>query len=245
LEDFKDYINETNLSKLIYVFLNIGNSFVNDPGIDSLFRADSLIIRLIHILLGRIDDKQKRFTILKDCILRVTNDISLSVNIITRIDSSYGRFGRENQKKSIDDLLIEEISLNELESLGLKKIEDYALNKKLLETSDFISILYRWKEWKGNNAGITKFLKEMYTDKKSIIMLLMKFIGRSNQYNSNNTFVKSTYFLEYKYVKEFLDIDFIYKELKSLTDYDINQLDDFSKDVVGYYYDNYEGKVRR
>ncbi|MBL7129243.1 MAG: hypothetical protein ISS16_09715 [Ignavibacteria bacterium] len=242
LEDFTDEIKEKDFSKIINSLYDLGDTFEDRSEVHWLYPSEIRISRITSQLLKRIPDKNKRYTLLGNAIKNAETSIYIPTREITKYDQMHGRFRWKDKRVKEEDLMLNDNDLDRLENLGKKKIDEWMNNGRLINSEYLLAILHWWEDGGGSN-NIKKFIKENYKSNKSLIELLKKFLSRVSVQSSAGYETKYYNKMDYKSVKHFLDIKFIYKKLKELSSKYIDKLDDLGKDAVRLFIDHYEGKI--
>lgn len=166
--------------------------------------------RIILQILKRQRDVIKNYEIFR-------NTIPLSKGLAGPVDiiSFESEVTEENR-------LIPVEKLSELQLLCVSKIKEFSNNGKLIDNDDFVSILYRWKEWDGSK-GWDAYIKKLTNTDDGLITFVEKFRHENSRqtvfsYDDLKQFsepqrvksrlqkIKQTNDIQYENKKEIIDI---------------------------------------
>lgn len=166
--------------------------------------------RIILQILKRQRDVIKNYEIFR-------NTIPLSKGLAGPVDiiSFESEVTEENR-------LIPVEKLSELQLLCVSKIKEFSNNGKLIDNDDFVSILYRWKEW-DDSKGWDAYIKKLTSTDDGLITFVEKFKHENSRqtvfsYDDLKQFsepqrvkyrlqkIKQTNDIQYENKKEIIDI---------------------------------------
>ncbi len=208
LERIQDYtddserIPQNNFQNIVQALFNISDILPKEEtgffGIDS----DMEIMRIIFQLFKRDNNKEKNYEVLK-------NTIPLSKGIFGPIhEIAIKEQGSEKDK----DIQIPDEKLPELQQLCVAKIKNIP-KEKLLEHKNFLSILYKWKEW-GEEKDWKQFISDIQNDEKLFWLLLKNFISESKSQTMGDYGYKTNKKFNHESLKSFLELDEIKKKIE-------------------------------
>lgn len=208
LDRLRDYsenkIPTENIQNVIDIFFDIGDNLLieSDKNDGELFGGgnDLAIGRIIWALLKR-NNKETNFAILKQAIEN-GNAISVMTREIAILGQQHGKNGGNQDSDREKHLTLEK--LEELEKLVAKKIEKAAKKGTLLKTPLFKNILFRWKDWSGENKVQTWIAKTVEDDNK-FISFIESFLFFSTSYSGRGKRVTPR--LDPEWFKSFLNIE--------------------------------------
>ncbi|NMC57813.1 MAG: hypothetical protein GYA51_00235 [Candidatus Methanofastidiosa archaeon] len=127
LERFEDYtqeVPEENIGNIINVLMDVGDKFINIP--TSLMALDTpmKVGRIIYQLIWRIDNRDKRFEILKNAIEQSKNSIYTSVQEVAIEDQVHGKYGLAELPEPEEKWKVGSDQLVELEKIVCEKINE-------------------------------------------------------------------------------------------------------------------------
>lgn len=129
------------------------------------------ITRLMLLLLHRMSEPQ-RFDVLKDAIEK-GKALSAIVEITSALGDQYGKYSGEPSPEK--ERLFTEEKLSALESLAAERIAEAAEMGNMVSTPEFGQVLYRWKDWGGQDA-LSEWLDRYLADDTSFLSFLKKLI---------------------------------------------------------------------
>lgn len=242
LEDYTGDIVIADIQKFIDTLYDLADTFDENKNVSWLYSTELRITRITYQLITKIEDKKLRYNVIKEAIENSQNSLFLPIEIIAHNDSQHGKFERPEQKVSVEKqwLLIDDV--NKLDSIGKEKIEKWWKEGKLLNAKRALFILYRWKEW-GGDQEINLFIQENTNTTKQIAKFLIIFLrGVSSQSNKG---IEESYHYEFHYkdLKRFVDVETIYSKVKDLNKKDMAELDELEKETVKLFIDYHDDKV--
>ena len=197
-----------------------GGSFVISSGMHAE--------RILYWNLRRITDKDTRFLILRQA-MEATSGLFLPVQLV-----SLEAQRAEKQRNSSEELVTDE-SVVELKQVCLRKIETAASNGSLLENSNLLYILYRWREW-GGGEGARAFCENLANNLDSAVRLVKSFLARSTSTGFGDYVGKENWYIRLKDVENFIPFETLEAALQnvsveSLKDKDRLAVEEFRKAV--------------
>lgn len=139
LEAYKEQIDLGAAVPFVTALFDIGDGLSGSLGMSD-FGAAMHASRIVYWYLRRFPSEEERERVLNDA-MRATTGTQLPVDVV-----SDERRRDESQKR---DFLISEARLPEFQALAVEKIRALAVQGTLAAHSDLPSILYRWREWAG------------------------------------------------------------------------------------------------
>ena len=205
-----------NIEFIIEVMLDIGDLFPEPPpsflSIDTTVRVGWIVKKLIK----RIDNKSKRFEILKKAIEKSDESLIIIIQVIFELDCEHGRFVVKDRKVPEQERIVDEKQLDALEKLAIEKIKKWDKNNKLLKLNnleDLPFLLYRWEEWSGRDR-INKFIKKTIKKDEGLISLAKCFVFKSMAYSGYES--KINYKMKIKDFSYFIDIQTIKQRIHKI-----------------------------
>ncbi|HEY3360259.1 MAG TPA: P-loop NTPase fold protein [Methanosarcina sp.] len=211
----QDYTNDENHMSIEYaenvvqVIFDISDSLPNkkEKGqFETILDAERIILQILK----RQKDVIKNYEIFKNTI-PLSKGLAGPVEII----SFESEATEENRLVPVE-------KLNELQLLCVSKIKEFSDNGKLIDNDDFVSILYRWKEW-DDSKGWKTYIKKLISTDDGLITFVEKFIYENSRqtvfsYDDLNQFaepqivkyrlqkMKQTNNIQYENKKDIIDI---------------------------------------
>lgn len=138
--------------------------------------------RVIHQLMRRLDEPS-RFSVLKEAI-HEGRALSVIVRQVGIFGQEHGKYGRQ-QRDPEHWRTVTAQHLQELEGFALAKIRRAAGDGSLLQTPDLPNVLYRWRDWTGEDEA-RRWVHAMAQSDDDLIEFLVKFLGKGyTQYVSD------------------------------------------------------------
>lgn len=183
---------QENIPSIINALLDDGDLF--PQGVSGPLSLDSpmRIHRIIHRLLRRIDQTEKRFLLMQNAIAKATKSIYIIVHELREQ-------AREHQEEEnvflplqFRDLTPEQ--LESLRKLTANRIEWWAKTDRLINHPRLLSLLYAWRDW-GNEADCRRFVEETITSDRGLLVFLMATLDKAitqamTEYQKNSLWEK-------------------------------------------------------
>ncbi len=198
-----DKIPVENIARVLEALFIIGDSLLDADQKQGMLDYDNgtRIKRIVWQSLKRLP-KPQRFEALKMAIER-GNAISTIVSEVTSANRGHARhpYGEEEHEAK-QNLTSEHVEA--LEKLAVQKIDQDARNNSLLSRSALLSILYRWRDWAGEDAP-RQWLAGIIDDDKGLLTFLEKIVSKSHS-QTLGAYTKNTHYrIDPKHLEPFLD----------------------------------------
>ena len=177
LEAYADDIPERNLPYVIASIFSVGDRIaVTDEG--KGFLVTGLDIQLSHTILRTLTlvDKASRFEIIRDAavtgcaIYTIVDEIAMLGSDHERYEYGHIRPGHEQ--------FLEVVHVEALEKLAVERIRQAATNSTLLMAPALMTILYRWRDWAGEQEPKAWVVELLKTDQGLMSFLECCLIGK-------------------------------------------------------------------
>ncbi len=235
LERMEDYTgDESKIPKTAYLsvvqtLFNISDSLPADRMGMFELGADLQCARIIFQLLKRNDDKSINFNIFKTATEKSTGLYGPVYNI--SLESQKG------DKNKDDSMLIPVDKLNELQKACLAKIIEFKKADKLQSNRNFLSILYRWKEWSGADDW-KEYVNLITTNDPGLVSFIKSFIFESFSHTFGDYVGKRVKKFNYKSLGVFVALDDVKKRIETIkSDNGSNYTD--NKEIIDMFLDNF------
>lgn len=210
LERMQDYtendIPTYNIKNILEAIFAVGDSLINAGEKNGgLIRFDNStrMGRVMFQLLKRITDQGERFEILKEA-MEEGLAISTIVGKITVLGQQHGKYGAE--KDSIKQKLFSIEQVEQLESIAVEKIRQFAQNGKLVDTPELASVLYRWRDWEAKDAPRKWILESrVLTSDENMVKILNAFLRKIHIQTVGNNVIQVKYKLPINTLEEFIN----------------------------------------
>ncbi|MDR0900664.1 MAG: hypothetical protein LBM26_03300 [Methanobrevibacter sp.] len=157
--DLSTFTN-TEIQNIIFSLFDIGDEVENGEGFLSLPNYVK-VEYIVDNLLKNVEDKETRFEILKYSIENPQNSIWIYLHYIWQ----------KNRKESG---LIDDSHTQKLKNIVIKKLDNFAKEKKLEENQNLAYIIQFWKDLAPKKAN--NFVEKLLSTDKGLIMFLIAFL---------------------------------------------------------------------
>jgi len=200
LERIQDYTGEDSkiplsaIPVVVQTLFNISDDLPTDRQGMFDIGTDLQSARIIYQLLRRNADKNLNATILKYAIEKSTGLYGPVYNLTLQI--------QKDREEKNDSLFIPEEKLTELKNVCLAKIIEHKNTDKLKSNSNFLRILYRWKEWSTNNDW-EQYVQGLINDDSGLIEFIKHFVLESFSHSFGDYVGKKQKQFNYKSLNDF------------------------------------------
>ena len=163
LERMEDYtendIPKEHIPKILQALFGVGDQLlVPEDERRGLFSwgNDTRIGRIMFQLLRRYKTQEERFKVLEEAFSN-GHAVSMIVREVATLGQQHGKYG--GQTKPDEECFVIIKHLEELEKIALYKIKKVAENGELFKKPDMARILYRWRDWEGDELVIRMGIK--------------------------------------------------------------------------------------
>jgi predicted KAP-like P-loop ATPase len=215
LDRFMDYYDEIPIgaiASVIETLLEVGDRLLapEDEPRGFLEERDEMKIgRIIWHLLPRVNE-EVRFNILSDAM--AGHSISMIVETATSLARQHGKYG--TQARPPEQRLLTLDHAERLERIALKKIRDAAEQDALVRLPDFTSILYRWREWTGDEE-VKKWVQHAVETDDGLSTIIDKCLSRVLSHTITDRVARTSYRLDAS-LRAFIGSDDIAHRLERL-----------------------------
>jgi len=214
LERLEDYISDSDKSKaqiICNVLIDLGDSFPDVKGMFE-FSREIRVGRIIYRILNQIEDKYKRFEILKEAIQKANNSIDISASEISSIMQQHGEYDKEARHES--EQFVTNKHLQELKNILKFKIQEWGKKHGFKDAKLSLSLLYTWK--RVDEGAMKNYLKEKLNDKEELLCFLKIFNTISYSQSMGEYTTRESQQFNYKNIKDFVDYDFIENKIRRI-----------------------------
>lgn len=234
IQDYTDdleYIPKEDVQNIVLALFNISDD-LPDEKIDMFdFGADMDMMRIIHQLFKRENDKNINFEILK-------KTIPLSKGLYGPVQKVSLESPKKDKDRDTRVFVLPEDKIEELQKLCLEKI--ISCQDRLLDSNEFIYIMYRWYEWDEEQTW-KGFIDNILADNNKLIAFVGKFVNVRTSHTAGDYASKRSNFFNYKSLGDFVDIDNIKSRFEKIKS-ENNDLHKENKQIVDFYLENYDHK---
>lgn len=229
LERMEDYtekdIPEDRIPKILQALYDVGDELLipEDEG-RGLFSwgNDTRIRRITFQLLRRYKTQEERFKILKEAFSK-GQAVSMIISEVTTLGQQHGKYSRQGEPDK--ECLVSIRQLEELEKIALRKIKQAVENDKLLRTPGMAHILYRWRDWQGDEP-VRKWASNVITSDEGLVDFLTGFLSKGYRSTIHDRVSKVQWRLDPKHIEPFVNPAEIIERCKNI----LRSLPDWLKD---------------
>lgn len=223
LERLEDYtekdIPSEHIRSVLQALFDVGDELLqpeDEPTTMFDFGNDIRIGRIIWRLLLRLDGP-KRFDVLRKAISDGRAVATIVMEVAT-FGQQHGKYGSKQPSPEEEKLITPE-QLGELEKSAVEKVRDAAQQGILLRVPNLPYILYRWRDWAGEEE-VKQWVLKVISEDKELIILLEKFLQKSFSQSLSDRVGRITYRLDPQWLEPFLEPSQIVYRVKRLAEYD-------------------------
>jgi len=175
--------------------------------------------RLAYHLLKKVISKSKRINFLKK-IVEDTKSIFYPTRFISLLD-------QVNKKKAgqSDERLLTDKEINIIKPILIERMSDLAFNRALSKENNFITLLFKWKEW-GGEKEVKKYIERLIKNKSGLLDFIRGFVGRV--YSTNGDYNK----LDKDSIDKLYPLKKIESLIKKITANDIKKMNKKDKEAI-------------
>ena len=213
LDRFQDYMLDeeklptTNTQNVIQALFNVSDDLPKgDEGLFS-FGLDMDVMRIVHHLLKRNQNKEQNYKIL-EATIKSSTGVYGPVHKISLESSREAKDGRK------EDILVPEVHLKTLQALCVSKLQSAEL-LDLINHRELVYLLYRWKEWDAEKKwqGLVQFALQ---DDDRLLTFLDKFVSERKSYSAGEYAPRVRNVFDYKSLNVFTKDSIVLAKLQSM-----------------------------
>jgi len=228
LEDYteKDILQE-HISNILQALFDVGDELLlpKDEGRGNVFR----IRRIVFQLLKRYKNQKERFRVLKEAFSK-GRAISMIVSEAAALGQQHGKY-TDKKKEPEEECLVNVKQLEELEKIALHKIKDASSSSDLVKTPKLAHILYRWRDWEGEEP-VKEWTKKIIASNEGLADFLVAFLSESQSYSSGDRVARTYWRLDPKSIEPFINPSEIIERCRKLLELQPDWLKDKRKIAV-------------
>lgn len=225
--DDEDRISIKYAENIVQVLFNISDLLPNEPkGMWYLGGAGTDARRIIFQILKRQQETTKNYELLKNTIYH-SKGLAGPVGII----SSESKSQEENKLIPVD-------TLKELQHFCVSKIKEFGDEGRLINNENFVSILFRWKEWDDSKSWKTYVEKLLSTD-EGLIKFVEKFTCEVYSQTLGDYGYKTIKKFNYKNLNEFIELQLVKSRLQKIKQANNMQYES-KKEIIDFFLNNYK-----
>ncbi len=258
-ESFSNVLSELRDSGKIEKFLDVVQSYTDDPGfflksnfkliILALFEAmatlpkvetgffgiglDIQVIRIVYQLLKRNPDLEENFRLLSE----VANEANYFYGPVYFLSIELQK--SEKTEESVPEL-IPSSRVADVRALALGIVKR---NKdKILDSAEMLPLLYRWLQWDGEDS-VKSFLNERLTFDKVFLDFLSRFVYEQKSQSIGDRGYRKIERFNYKSLKDFIELEECKTRLENLMTTPLwDQVDDNIRHMGQLFMKNYQNR---
>jgi len=245
LEDYtRDYIPEENIETIISVLMDIGDLF--PEGESGFFEIDTpmRILRICYQLSQRLDSHEKRFKVFKNAMEKATRSLYTIVHEVSVQDQQHGKYHSKDTPIPEGKRTVNAEQLKVLENIALNKIETWANDGRLKKHKKLAYILFRWKEWDGDDK-VNEFVENMIKNDEGLIDFITAFLTKSTSQTMRDYVYRTHWRINLKSIEEFIKINKIESRIRKIINSDkYTHFDERQKIALQTFIDTIDGKIK-
>lgn len=245
LEDYtRDYIPEENIETIISVLMDIGDLF--PEGESGFFEIDTpmRILRICYQLSQRLDSHEKRFKVFKNAMEKTTRSLYTIVYEVSVQDQQHGKYHSKDTPTPEGKRTVNAEQLKVLENIALNKIETWANDGRLKKHKKLAYILFRWKEWDGDNK-VNEFVKNIIKNDEGLIDFITAFLTKSTSQTMGDYVYRTHWRINLKSIEEFIKINKIESRIRKIINSNkYTHFDERQKIALRTFIDTIDGKIK-
>lgn len=209
LEAYKQHIDIGYAVPFVTALMDIGDDL--PEGDDGFFSIDAETHagRIMHWYLKQEPDAGRRADILKEAI-QATSGLFLPVREVSMQRRS------QEQPHDEDLYLVDEGDLGALQELCVERIRKAAESGELQRHTRMKYILYRWKEWAGDEA--TRWVETLIASEDGLLAFLAASMRRVRSLGMGDYAYAEDWEMDLKEIVDFVSIDRVSEEVRKLED---------------------------
>jgi predicted KAP-like P-loop ATPase len=233
--DYLDELSTDQKKNIIITFFDIGDDLLieedEQEGMYSFGGNDLRLGRVLYKLLPSLDD-HIRFDILKKS-YKSGNSVVLMSRELVIFAQQHGKYGSDSVS-STPFITLDQVK--ELEEITLDKIRDLAAKGKLKLDQNIVSILYRWKQWSGNQESSVWLQSQIDDNLKNVLLTIKAFISNSYSHGMSDRIATKHTKISIKGISNFVDLVDFEKKVRELSE---SGLDDNERSLVTLFQRDY------
>ena len=222
IEDYISHVNEEHIEGVVIALFNAEDKIVAEPRFMMMMNADLSVVRIVHLLLGRIQELENRKQTLLNAIEKC-NKVYLPVHFVSFLTPRAKGGDDEESKKEMLGFSVSD--LREIQEKCLDRIKLFVREGILSKVPNLDAVLYRWKEWE-NIEEAKKYVEKLIVTDEGLWDFLA---GFTNEVLSSAGNYKT---IQLNYVREFTDFESAEKRIKSIVTEHSDTLTEKQKEIV-------------
>ncbi|ADE36818.1 KAP family P-loop NTPase fold protein [Methanohalophilus mahii] len=225
------YIPQEKVQNIVLALFNISDDLPKEKAGMFDYGADMDMMRILHQIFERNGESMEIYKILK-------NTIPLSKGLYGPVQEVSLQTPNEDRDDDPKDTFIAPDKVEELQKLCLEKI--IGCKNKLLDSDEFIYIIYRWRDWDKEKRW-EQFIDDILADDGKLVLFLSKFITESMSYTFGDYTSKRIKKLNYQNLNDFVELESIISRLIKIKN-ENDKLYTANKQTIDFYLANYDKK---
>lgn len=162
-------VKQNNMESVIIALADSGDLF--PEGLSSKLRLNTAmrIHRILHQLLRRYENNEKRFNVFKKAVEKIVNSIYTTVHELNEQSRQHNEQEVTYLPEELRDFTYEQ--LQELKKNAVDKIKVWTDNGRLIEHPQLMPILYAWKSW-GDDEQCKNYVASAIKTDRGLISFL-------------------------------------------------------------------------
>lgn len=231
VQDFtKGDIPRENFQIIFNVLMNLSDYIPENKNGMFSFGNSVEVMRIFYQLYNQLDNENDKYILYKNSIEKSKDSIYMACHEISGFMQEHGEYEEQAEKQN---KVITFEHLQELKMILLHKINDWVKDKILFEHNEALSIMYLWKRIDEENC--LKYIENNIETDEKLLKFLKTFIHYSYSQTMGDYTEKKTRKLNYKAIKDFIDVESIISNIKDINS-DLTEEERFCLDnFIGFY----------
>jgi predicted KAP-like P-loop ATPase len=231
IQDFtREDIPKENFQIIFNVLMNISDNIPENRNGMFSFGNSLEITRIFYQLYSQLDNENDKYLLFKESIEKSRESLYIPCKKVSSFMKEHGEYEKTEEK---NDKTISFEHLQELKKILLQKINDWVKNKLLFEHNEALSIMYLWKRI--NEENCLEYIKNNIESNEKLLKFLKTFVHYSYSQTMGDYTEKKTRKLNYKAIKDFIDVESIISNIKDINS-DLTEEERFCLDnFIGFY----------
>ncbi|KKH99664.1 hypothetical protein EO95_13330 [Methanosarcina sp. 1.H.T.1A.1] len=225
--DDEDYFSVEYAENIVQVLFDISDLLSNEPkGMWYLGGAGTDAKRIIFQILKRQQETTRNYELLKKTISH-SKGLEGPVGIVF-----------SESKSQEENRLIPADTLKELQDLCVSKIKEFVEEGRLINNENFVSILFRWKEWDDSKSWNT-YVENLINTDEGLTKFVEKFTCEVYSQTLGDYGYRTIKKFNYKNLNEFIELQIVKNRLQKIKQAN-NMLYESKKEIVDFFLNNFK-----
>jgi predicted KAP-like P-loop ATPase len=212
----KDHIPPENTVAALTALFDIGER-LPEPKPGAFSGPESTICRIGYQLLKREPEVDRAAKL--EAVLKAVMGLRISILFLGTNCTPPDR------QQGTGDILIADVEVPRMQDLGLQKIRRVAMEGRLLNRSDLVYLLFRWRQWAGDEEA-QRWSRDTTKDSpQRTLGFLRPFLHQGTSHTIGDHVARINYFIKYSEIEHFVDVYELEKDIDKLSEVRLTDLD--------------------